>query len=481
MGDPLPKYLYATTPCKNDPCGSVVSAEKKKMNTNPNYFTKIPSINEIDICLKQKDLPSGKQVRALVNEILNQIKSDVSWLQKKEIQETQILQRIQKEIKSQNKQLVSLVNATGTIIHTNLGRSVFSKSIWDAAGKKAQSYTNLEYSLETGKRGGRMEAVGILLKELTGAEDVVLVNNNAAAILLALSSTLDQGEIIISRGELVEIGGSFRIPDIIALSGGKLKEVGTTNRTHLKDYEQAISKDTKLILKVHTSNYEIVGFKKEVDIPELKKLSIEKKIPLMEDAGTGVLKKFHYEVLNSQDTVRETISKGVDILTFSGDKLLGGPQAGLILGRNKYLEKMKKHPLYRVLRVDKITMFLLEETLLLYLNNEDRENIVTQKILNQEDSLVKSRGESLLAGLNQKKLKLVTCKSTPGGGTYPRGTLPSWAIQIEGDENRILQNLRNNKTPIIGRVVEGKAILDCRTILSHQLDIVKQALSELFL
>ena len=253
-----------------------------------------------------------------------------------------------------------LINATGVIIHTNLGRSILAKGALDNVINVAQNYSNLEYDLESGKRGSRYSHVEELIKKVTGAEAALVVNNNAAGIMLALNTLCKNKEAIVSRGQLVEIGGSFRIPDVMAFSGASLVEVGTTNRTHLYDYENAVSENTGVFLKVHTSNFKILGFTEGVDLDSLVKLSLEKSVPIIEDIGSGTLIDFSKYGFTYEPMVQESLKRGVDVVTFSGDKMLGGPQAGIIVGKKKYIDKMKSNQLTRALRIDKMTLAALE-------------------------------------------------------------------------------------------------------------------------
>ena len=278
--------------------------------------------------------------------------------------------------------LKKVINGTGVVIHTNLGRSLLSESIKDDILNTAFRYSNLEYDIEKGERGSRYSHLIETIKKLTNAEDVLIVNNNAAAVLLVLSTLAKDKEAIVSRGELVEVGGSFRIPSIMELSGAKLVEVGATNKTHLKDYEDKITEDTSVLMKVHTSNYKILGFTESVDISDLKKLGIKYNLPVVEDLGSGVFIDLSKYGLSYEPTVIDSLRKGADIVTFSGDKMLGGPQAGIIIGKKEYIEKMKKNQFTRALRVDKLTICALEATLRLYLDEQKAiKEIPTLKML----------------------------------------------------------------------------------------------------
>ena len=452
------------------------------MQQSQNIFSKLPAIQEIDQYLESQGVKHGREVRNQIQELLGEIRKDVAWLSSETITRQMILERIKSQLLSSRQALTPIINGTGAIIHTNLGRSVFSKEVVAEISEIASSYTNLEFSLETGKRGARLSNVGGLLKTLTGAEEAVVVNNNAAAVLLSLITFAVNKEVIISRGELVEIGGSFRIPEIITVSGAILKEIGTTNRTKLKDYESAMSDDTAVVLKVHTSNYQILGFTETANTIDLSRLTRKAGKIFMEDLGSGALVPFAHPELNTEPLVSQVLKDGVDIVTISGDKLLGGPQAGIILGKKKYLDRIKQHPLYRALRCDKITMLLLEKTLTYYANNEHNQYIPTQRMLNESAQAVKQRAELVCQQLDPQKFQLVECFSTPGGGSLPGKAIPSWGILLNlagFSEDQLLSRLRQLNPAIIGRIQDGKALIDCRTILPHQIDSLQEGLKAL--
>lgn len=383
--------------------------------------------------------------------------------------------------------LKKVVNCTGIVIHTNLGRSLLSSNAIKAMNNVAASYNNLEYNLEEGKRGSRHSHISSILKELTRAEDAVVVNNNAAAVMLVLNEFAKNKEVVVSRGELVEIGGTFRVPEIMEMSGSYLKEVGTTNRTHLVDYERAINENTALLLKVHSSNFKIVGFTKEVNSEELAKLGEETKVITMEDLGSGMILDLSRYGFSGEKTVIDTINSRIDIVTFSGDKLLGGPQAGIIVGKKKYIERLKKNPLMRALRVDKITLAALEATLIEYLNKEKAiKEIPTINMISLSKAELKEKAEKLLKLLKTMdkdyEFFLEEDYSFVGGGSMPGEEIDSYVIKIESNSlkaHEIEKMLRGYKTPIITRVNKGKVILDVRTIREFDYEIIFNGLKEI--
>ncbi len=449
------------------------------MQQSQYIFAKIPPIQEIDQFLESQGMKSGREVRNQIQTLLLEIRKNMDWLSDKNTTRETILEKIKTSLEQDTLGLIPVINGTGAVIHTNLGRSVFSRDLFNEIVELGTSYTNLEFSLETGKRGARLSNVGGLLKTLTGAEEAVVVNNNAAAVLLTLIAFAKDKEVVISRGELVEIGGSFRIPEVISVSGAQLVEIGATNRTRIEDYEQAITDETAILLKVHTSNYQILGFTESVSTSSLAKLAREKDKILVEDLGSGALAGFINPKLNSEPTVSQVLKDGVDIVTISGDKLLGGPQAGIILGKKKYLDIIRQHPLYRALRCDKLTMILLEKTLSYYAKNQHCSQIPTQRMLEEKPEEVKQRAERVISDLNGEIFNLIECESTPGGGSMPGTSIPSWGILIkdsEEKEEQLLRELRGSQPPVIGRIIDGRVVIDCRTVLPHQIDSLKKVL-----
>ena len=381
--------------------------------------------------------------------------------------------------------LKKVINGTGVILHTNLGRSLLSESIKDEVWEIASRYSNLEYNIDTGERGSRYVHLVDMIKRLTGAEDVLVVNNNAAAVLLALNTLAKDGEAIVSRGELVEVGGSFRIPSIMSLSGAKLVEVGATNKTHISDYEEVISENTKVLMKVHTSNYKILGFTENVEIDNLSLLSKKYNIPLIEDLGSGVFIDLSKYGLSYEPTVLDSINKGADIVTFSGDKMLGGPQAGIIVGKKEYIQKMKKNQLTRALRVDKITICALEATLRIYLDEHKAiRDIPTLRMLTYTIEELHKKVKklfNLLNGLNlDAKISIEDNFSQVGGGSMPIEKLKTFVISIIPNKmsvSSLERKLRLSNSNIIGRIYENKYILDIRTIFEDEFEIIARELN----
>jgi L-seryl-tRNA(Ser) seleniumtransferase len=366
-----------------------------------------------------------------------------------------------------------VVNGTGVVIHTNLGRSLLAPAACDQLQEVARRCSNLEMDMATGERGERYVHVESLLCELTGAEAALVVNNNAAAVLLALSGLAAGKEVVVSRGELVEIGGSFRIPDVMRLSGGILKEVGTTNCTHLRDYQAAISSETALLLKVHTSNFSVVGFTAEVSIEQLVRCGREAVIPVMADIGSGSLLDLTRYGVTGETPLQEYLAAGVDIITFSGDKMLGGPQAGIILGKREILSRLRKEQLLRALRIDKLTLAALEATLRLY--RDEREavaEIPTLRMLTVQPAALKAKASSYIRRIRPKtaasvRFTVVAGHSQVGGGSLPLLELPTFliAIAVEGwSPQRIDAAFRQCKTPVLGRIHKGQFLLDLRTL-----------------
>ncbi len=424
-------------------------------------------------------------LRALEEKSAEQVKD----IDKNITDREEILQDIKKSLKSKSRpKLAPAVNATGIVVHTNLGRSLYSEKAREMIDLAAQHYTTLEIDRKSGERGSRYEKVSDLLCELTGAEDAFIVNNNAAAVLLALSTFARGKEVIISRGELVEIGGSFRIPDVMEQSGAKLIEVGTTNKVYRKDYERAINENTALLLKVHTSNYQIMGFTEEVEVEELKDLGQEYELPVLDDLGSGTMFDMREFGLNYEPTLPERVEAGGDIITCSGDKILGGPQAGIVLGRKKYIEKMKENPLTRALRVDKITLAAMEGTLKsFYDRTQAVKEIPTLKMIDADEEELRERAEKLkeklLAATVSQDVVITLEKdaSQVGGGAFPVSELPTWTVKINlgYDPEEAARQLRTSYPPIFCRIADNSMIFDVRTLVSGDIKKIVSAWAEL--
>lgn len=379
--------------------------------------------------------------------------------------------------------LRKVINGTGTIIHTNLGRSKFSERVIKNMSEVGFNYTNLEYDLENGRRGSRYAHLEELICKVTGAEAAIVVNNNAAAVILALNELAKGKETIVSRGELVEIGGSFRIPDIMKLSGSKLVEVGTTNRTYAGDYIGAINEETGLLLKVHTSNYKITGFVSNISPQELAKIGSEKGIITMEDIGSGVLIDFSKYGVTKEPTVQESIAAGVDIVTFSGDKLLGGPQGGIIVGKKDIIERLKKNQYMRAFRMDKISIAALEVTFKYYLDEREAiKNIPTLKMILENPQIVKERAEKLYSYLEKIGVKgtVIPTEAKIGGGSMPEETVLSYGVAFEGNANYLEEKFRKNILPIIGRIYEDRFVIDMKTLSNEEIEVVAQHIKRLY-
>jgi len=378
--------------------------------------------------------------------------------------------------------LIKVVNGTGVVIHTNLGRSPLSENAANAVKEVSMSYSNLEYDLDEGKRGTRQSHAVKLLQLLTGAESAMVVNNDAAALFLTLNTLASGKEIIVSRGELIEIGDSFRIPEIIEKSGTIMREIGTTNKTKLSDYEKAITENTSLILKVHPSNYRIMGFTEEASLKELKELSERASIPLVYDLGSGLMLDMLEMDMDFEPTVPRSVKLGCDLVLFSGDKLLGGPQAGIIIGKSIYIETIRVNPLARVVRMDKMNFAALEATLRSYFDDEGvKDEIPTLSMISKSAKSLKEESEKLYGIIKESvdhtwELSIEKGESRIGGGSFPLYSLPTHMLSIKpsGISLESLERaMRRNNPPIITRVFDDKLYIDPRTLLSGDIDIIR--------
>jgi len=441
---------------------------------------------EIVVLLEKHPRPEVLvSVRTVLEQLREQVrnKGDAAALEP-----GRISARVSFELESRSKpSLQSVVNGTGVVVHTNLGRSPLADEAEDAIHKVSSGYSNLEFDLCSGERGTRYAHVEGLICELSGAEAALVVNNNAAAVILALSTLAQGREVIVSRGELVEIGGSFRIPDVMRQSGAKLIEVGTTNRTHIRDFLTAITDATALLLKVHTSNFAIVGFTAEASIAELSSLGRESGIPVMLDAGSGCLIDLSPYGICGEATIRQYLAAGADVVTFSGDKLLGGPQAGLIAGKRQFIEAMKRHPLLRALRIDKLSLAALEATLRLY--RDERQALAaipTLRMLTMTAEQLVRRAEAIARRLRRIIQDTVTLvkrpgESSAGGGSLPLLQLPTTLIEVRiagHSPQQIEVALRQASTPVIGRIQRDRFLLDVRTVMDRDLPSLAQSLTK---
>ncbi|RPJ04711.1 MAG: L-seryl-tRNA(Sec) selenium transferase [Deltaproteobacteria bacterium] len=399
-----------------------------------------------------------------------------------------LLPLFQKEIALQiQPRLRRVINATGVVIHTNLGRSPLHPAALHHLADIASAYSNLEYDLQRGERGSRYDPVEEILCRLAGAESAMAVNNNAGAVLLVLNALAAGREVIVSRGELVEIGGAFRIPDVMRQSGATLREVGTTNQTHLSDYEKAIGSQTALLLKVHPSNFRVIGFTGEVPLEALVKLGAQHNLPVMNDLGSGCFVDLTRYGLIKEPTVQEVVQTGVDVVTFSGDKLLGGPQAGIILAKKRILDLVKGNPLTRALRIDKMTLAALESTLLLYLDEKRAmKEIPTLLMLTLDQRTLRRRGRRLLRQLSgtsrdQATFALGKDVSQVGGGSLPIQELPSIVFTVKPEScsvNDLEERLRKGAPAVIVRIRKEEIVLDMRTVLDEEIPLLAGALEK---
>jgi L-seryl-tRNA(Ser) seleniumtransferase len=469
----------------------------------------LPGVDHLLESIKNEDrffeIPR-KVILESFRSILEEARQNILGDKKADLREKIIIEKAFEAARERIKnRLVPVINATGVVLHTNLGRALLCEDALENIQTISQSYSNLELNLATGKRGIRYSAVEELICELTGAQSAIAVNNNAGAVLLALNTLAKDTQVVVSRGELVEIGGSFRVPDIMSKSGCHLKEVGTTNRTHLHDYEQAVTDQTGLFLKVHTSNYKIQGFTASVELAALSKLGKEKNIPVMEDLGSGTLIDFSAHGLPFEPLVSHSIDSGADVVTFSGDKLLGGPQSGIIVGKKEAIDKIKANPLTRALRIDKLTLSALEATLKLYRDEKQAiKEIPTLRMLTMtyeqtckkaaalqgqiKKALEKSEPGTQELGAQeietQAVIQLADMESRPGGGSFPELKLPTQCVTIRPKNisvAKLEKQLRLSSPPIIGRIEGDRYILDPRTIQLTQDEIISKTLGKILL
>lgn len=475
------------------------SQKKKLVQINSNQqalLRKLPGVDHLmELTAKEaffNDIPPAvvvNSIRGVIDSKRNAILNDDSAINTNSLSDPNLIDAVKHAAKkAMTPNLRNTINATGVVVHTNLGRSLLATEVVENLITIASRYSNLEYDLDIGKRGSRYSCVEDLICEISGAEASMVVNNNAGAVLLCLETIARNKEVIVSRGELVEIGGSFRVPDVMAKSGAILREVGTTNRTHLKDFENAIDQNTGLLLKVHTSNYSVVGFTAEVSLRELVDLGDAHQLPVMEDLGSGTFIDFSKYGLLKEPTVQESVTAGADVITFSGDKLLGGPQAGIIVGKKEVVDQIKKNPITRALRIDKLTLAALESTLRLYRDEEKAARIIpTLNMIMLPLEKVQKRAQQLAAALKnigdaRMQIQLLERSSKTGGGALPLMELPSLcvAIQIKGiSPNTLEKTMRSNDPPIIGRIEDDLFVMDPRTIQKDELSIIETAFENL--
>jgi len=430
-----------------------------------------------------------RAIRQVLDELRGKIARDRIGDELPELEVNTVIDQIVERVSILSQpSLRHLINATGVIVHTNLGRSLLSKRVIARLSSLAGCYSNLEYDLRAGKRGSRYVHVEDILMELTGAEGAMVVNNNAGAVLLALDTIAKDREVIISRGQLVEIGGSFRIPEVMKKSGARMVEVGTTNKTTIRDYESAIGPDTALLLKVHQSNFQIVGFTEEVSLEELVALGKKYNLPLMEDLGSGCFIDLSRYGLRGEPTVQDSVAKGVDIVTFSGDKMLGGPQCGIMLGKKGVISTIRANQLTRALRVDKLTLLALQETLYMYRDKEKAiAHIPTLRMICQPYQNVcrkAKRLQGLIGEINADNFSVGLCDgfSRIGGGAMPLEEIQSRLVCISPQKlsaPHIEKLLRSSTPPIIARLEKDQVLLDVRTIQEKELKVVAEAIREI--
>lgn len=457
---------------------------------------KIPAVDEILVQTEVKDYIKKYRrefILDLIREATGELRRDLLTVEE-ELDSQELLQRTLRKLQTKVSQagrgtLQKVINGTGVVLHTNMGRAPLGKPAVDYMAEMAQNYNNLELNLDEGKRGSRYWHVEEILSRLTGAEAALVVNNNAAAVMLGLNSMAEGREVIVSRGQLVEIGGAFRIPEVMKLSGARLVEVGTTNKTYISDYSDAINEETALLFAAHTSNYKIIGFSEEVELDKLAKLGKERQIPVMQDLGSGVLMDMTAWGLKDEPMVQECVASGVDIISFSGDKLLGGPQAGIIVGKKKYIEAMKKNQLLRALRVDKLTIAALEGTLVEYLmgNPEDSIPVIHMLKMGREELYRKARVlcdklQERIGSLERvEDISLLELEDMVGGGAYPTYKLPGFGVKIGFSElhlDNLSRKLRLQNPALLSRRQDGKMLISVRTILDGDEDLLINMLAE---
>ena len=447
----------------------------------------LPSVSKVLLEVKQSIILHNNYIKEVIKSELRGYRR-MARAGKLDIKRSAITATILDELDSLNQSsITNIINGTGVVLHTGFGRAPISKKVISTVAKKLEGYINLEYDLLTGKRGNRQNHFAKMLYAICGSESNLVVTNNAAAVLLVLNSLAEGKDVIVSRGQEVEIGGSFRIPDIIRKSHCHLVEIGTTNRTHLKDYDQAVTKNTGVILSAHTSNYVVQGFTKEIPLSELALLAKKKRIPLVVDLGSGALLNMNKQNLPAEKQVSDVVKTGADVITFSGDKLLGGPQSGFIIGSQRYLKVIQKNPLYRTYRCDKWTIALMEETLRTYRSNESfSADNLSLKLLATSQNILLNRGKKILSNLAQIKVKqlgisLVASLVEAGSGSLPEKSIPSAALKFSPRQITVAslaKDFREGTIPVIGYTKGNTFYIDLKAVLPNQLSQLIEAIKE---
>ena len=447
----------------------------------------LPSVSEVLLEVNQSITIHNNYIKQVIKTELRGYRRTAK-AGKLDIKRSAITAAILDELDTLNQSSIkNIINGTGVVLHTGFGRAPISKKVISTVAKKLEGYINLEFDLSTGKRGDRQNHIAKMLNAICGAESSLIVNNNAAAVLLALNTFSEGKDVIVSRGQEVEIGGSFRIPDIIRKSHCHLVEVGTTNRTHLHDYEQAVTKTTGVILWAHTSNYVVQGFTKEVPLSDLALLAKKKRIPILVDLGSGALLNMNKQNLPAEKKVSDVLKTGADVITFSGDKLLGGPQSGFIMGKQRYLNAIQKNPLYRTYRCDKWTIALMEETLRTYRSDEkvSGDNLSLKLLTTSQNTLLK-RGEKILTGLSKKKvmdlgITLLESKVEAGSGSLPVKSIPSAALKFTPQQmtvSALAKAFREGRIPLVGYTKGNTFYIDLKAVLPNQSPQLIEAITE---
>ncbi|MDI6775660.1 MAG: L-seryl-tRNA(Sec) selenium transferase [Syntrophales bacterium] len=482
---------------KGEKGGEEQAGEKERNSMDERkkaLLSSLPSIDELLVLLEKKGIYE-KAPREIVKATCRQVVEDLRHtIMKTGGEEISIRLPVAKQVADKVTEIIEVlhqyrlrrvVNATGTILHTNLGRAPLCREALERVLEVGGGYSNLEFDLARGQRGLRYDHIQSILCALSGAEDALIVNNNAAAVLLILNTLAEGKEVIVSRGELIEIGGEFRIPEVMAKSGAHLREVGTTNRTRISDYENAIGENTGLILKVHTSNFKMMGFTEDTGLASLVALGEKRGVPVMEDLGSGCFLELDHYGLEREPTVSDVMETGVDVVSFSGDKLLGGPQAGIILGKRELLQRIKKNPLNRVVRIDKLTLAALEATMIQYLRPEKAAcRLRVLKTLTEPLTDVTKRAKRLLAMLRRARLKglVLSLKkgfSMAGGGSLPTCEIPTMLLAVQPgcmSANSLEERLRCLDVPIIARVAEEQVLFDLRTVEEEEFAFIRDGL-----